>query len=505
MRIICPYCFEEFNDDDVLFRAETFFFEDELDDPEEIEENYSGEERRKALEDYKLKSSFMVGASQTYLDYWDKFNGTTETTRKRIGTRSSAQNIENYQKPIINPKDSSCVRFNNEDNTEVKKDRDGFLSSVEDVFGNYTDNRVCPFCHNPLPVNYGKYPVKFISVIGVTNSGKTVYLSSLMDNMVDYAAKVGMTPLTSESVNFFIETNKICKGQPLPQGTATMSLCQPLCYHLQYFHSKRRERETSTFVIYDIAGENCISMSSVKKYGKFILHSDGFIILEDPSQFKGFNRNAGQNMTDSVLKTIDNLFVGKEYCQIPLAMCISKSDLLLKTYFSKELSSMLQENVRSAEEFGGFNATDHNKISRMLDEFFFNQDVGTRTALKNNFGCFSYFAVSALNCKLESSDNPSESGGKTIVLAENPRPLRIEEPLYWLFYQFGFISSDTKVFDHAIVGEVHRLNAILARKEQERCEIRENIFTRRQIAMLDEDIRALKQDIDKLTNSILHL
>jgi GTPase SAR1 family protein len=505
MKITCPYCFEEFNDDDVLFRAETFFFEEELEDPEDIEECYSGEEKRKAIENYRLKSRFIVGASEKYTDYWKEFNGTTETTRKRSGVRSSSQNIENYQKPIIDPKDPTCVRFNNRDNTGVRKDSDNFLTSVEDVFGNYTDNRVCPFCHNPLPVSYGKFPIKFISVIGVTNSGKTVYLSSLMDNMVEYAAKVGMTPLTSDSVNFFLEANRIAKGQALPQGTATMSLCQPLCYHLQYYHSKRRERETSTFVIYDIAGENCISMSAVKKYGKFILHSDGFIILEDPNQFKGINRNAGQNMTDSVLKTIDNLFVGKDYCQIPLAMCISKSDLLINTYFSKELSSMLLENVRSAEGFGGFNAADHNRISRMLDEFYFSQDIGSRTALKNNFGCFSYFAVSALNCKLETSDKPSEKGGKSIILAENPHPLRIEEPLYWLFYQFGFISSDTEVFEHAIAGEIHRLNTILERKEKERSEIRESIFTRRQIAMLEEDIDQLKASIDRLTNSILHL
>ena len=41
-----------------------------------------------------------------------------------------------------------------------------------------------PHCHNPLPLpNYGKYPTIFISVVGITTCGKTVYLNQLLTRL----------------------------------------------------------------------------------------------------------------------------------------------------------------------------------------------------------------------------------------------------------------------------------------------------------------------------------
>ena len=414
-----------------------------------------------------------------------------------------SQFIENYKKPIISPKNRRVVIFDNEDGTGVKMDRDGFMSSVTDVFGGHTSSRVCPNCFNPLPRNYGKYPVKFISVIGITGAGKTVYLSSLLDNMHTYANVLGMTSLPSESVSFFIEQNKIQKDIVLPQGTLPERMSQPLCYHLQYFHQVKGLRETSTFVIYDIAGENCVDDESVENFGQFILHSDGIIVLQDPKQFTDIYGEA-HTMSDSVLKTINNLFVGTEYCSIPIALCISKCDRLIDdAMFKSDLIDMLTEPVKSAENFKGFCATDYNKISSAIDDFYRHHDTPTRTTLKTSFDCFNYFALSSLNCRLVESGETSEiSKEKILMPAETPHPMRIEEPLFWLFKQFGFINSDIEIKDHAIVGKIAQLN-----EQKQQCE-RELIVAqsrrigrKKHIQVCENNLNNISRQIQELLNS----
>ena len=470
--IICPYCFKEFRHDQVLFRAETCFFEEDILDADDLYDIIDENERDAARVENDLKKKFLVGVSREYEEYWSKYGGTTEKTRRK----SFSQNVENYQKPLIDPHDSTQVKFDNEDKSGVKLDADGYLTTVYDIFSNQTNNRVCPHCHNPLPMNYGKFPVKFISIIGITNAGKTVYLSSLFDNIYKYMGKIGMTPLPSESVDFFIESNKIKKGAVLPQGTSAQQMCQPLCFNLQYFDSHTYQNTKNTFVIYDIAGENCTDKNAIKNFGGFIEHSDGIIILEDPNQFEIIAEN-DQDMVGSVLRTINETFIGTDYCDIPIAMCISKSDILINNgFFDRKLCQKLTEDVNSAENQDGFNAKDYNKISNMLDQFYFDRDRPTRLELKNAFDNFNYFAVSALNCRLEPSSEIDGTGKTLYVPAEKPHPLRIEEPLYWLFYQFGFIHSDEEIVRHAVISDIDNLNKKIKAAKEEKAEIQKSLL-----------------------------
>ena len=501
-KIICPYCFEKFNHDDVLFRAETCFNEDDVLEDYEID-MMDGPDKEKTRYENDLKREFLIGEREEYKNYWARYGGTTEQTRRRTSSGSMTQFVENYKKPIISPKNRRVVKFDNADGSGVSYDRDDFLSSVTDVFGGHTSSRVCPHCFNPLPRNYGKYPVKFISVIGITGAGKTVYLSSLLDNMYEYADKVGMNPIHNDSVNFFIEQNKIQKDVVLPQGTLPERMSQPLCYHLHYFHQGKGVSETSTFVIYDIAGENCVDDRSVENFGQFILHSDGIIILQDPKQFQRIYGEA-HTMANSVLRTINNLFVGTDYCSIPIALCISKCDRLIDDgMFDGQLVEMLNEPVKSAENFKGFCAVDYNKISKAIDEFYRRQDNPTRTALRTSFDCFNYFAVSSLNCRLvESGETSDISQEKILMPAETPHPMRIEEPLFWLFNQFGFINSDTEITPHAIVGKIHALNEQKKLWEKELSEAQsKKFFKKKHVKECEDQINIITKQIQDLMNS----
>ena len=80
-------------------------------------------------------------------------------------------------------------------------DADGMVDSVVEFYGMETTERICPHCHNPLPPNYGKYKVHFIATVGITSSGKTVYLSQLLRRMDEYMSNVNVVTFDMTPAN----------------------------------------------------------------------------------------------------------------------------------------------------------------------------------------------------------------------------------------------------------------------------------------------------------------
>ena len=82
-----------------------------------------------------------------------------------------------------------------------------------------------------------------------------------------------------------------------------------------------------------------------------------------------------------------------------------------------------------------FNATQYNPIAEGLWNFMMNNEAGLEQMLYNNYSAYNYFAFTALGCDVED--------GKPVgpIL-----PKRIEEPLFWMFNQFGYIGENEPVF-----------------------------------------------------------
>ena len=210
-------------------------------------------------------------------------------------------------------------------------------------------------------------------------------------------------------------------------------------------------------------------------------------------------------MINSVLGTIIGLFVGKQYCEIPIALCISKADRLIEdNLFGEALSELLKSDVKSAADFHGFCASEYNEISKKLDDFYRIQDNPTRNALKTSFNNFNFFAVSSLNCHLSESDEHSDlNGEKMLMPTENPHPLRIEEPLFWLFNQFGFIKSDIPVIQHAIVGKIEKINMEIKELNNSRVELENSRFRigrNQRIKEINNLIQNKQQEIESLSH-----
>ncbi len=453
-KIICPYCFHEFSHTAVHFRMETVYDESELNDEgmteQEVNALPESDRKKRLLQQTNERKPFLSKDDEKYGKFWEIFQG--GTTEQSLG-RDAELPCQVYQLPIIDPSSPIASEAllvqpgRNEDFRPGKYliyDGDGMAIAVQDRLNKKSTNRrVCPFCHNPLPFQYGKYPVKFIAVIGVTGSGKTVYISQMLKNMGNYMSHVGITSFfTSDHETNFINANPVSLDKPLPPSTMAGSFSQPMFYDLQ----KREGNQvvTNTIVIYDIAGEDCQKAADMAKFAGYINHADGIMLLVDPTQLD-WAEGEMEAKADPVLvlNTIHGAIKWKIEaggCSIPVAVCVSKSDT-----YEDMIETCQYDIVPTVDQHGKrtflFNATDYNELEKELVK---RMNDTLHLALRNNYVHFNYFAFSATGGPTVEQTDPV-SGVSGTYLVTPPVPKRIAEPLLWLLYCFGFIHSDVRI------------------------------------------------------------
>lgn len=424
--IKCPYCFEEFSHQNVSFRSETGFSSEFISE-REIELEREEDEGRKI--DLRLiiqnARNYEIKKDRVYANFW-----------KRMVGDEDYENDKFCQMPCLNMDDVSS--------SEKIYDEDGFLEAIKDKAGRKTERRICPYCHNILPKFYGKYELKFISVVGITSSGKTVYLSQLIDNLEDDLVKVGCSVMYSAEATEFRKNHIVRKGYPLPAGTV-VRFVPPLFFTVQ-------GNRHVTLVAYDIAGEACVDVENITTYGSFIKNSDGILMLIDPGQFKKLHaalESTSAQITEdekasptAVIAAVHGAFTGgsRERSNIPIAVTISKSDMLFDvTDSAGDLLIPFNSNVRqdvSATPDKRFNYQDYQNVNADVSIMVSRQFPALHESVKNNFAKYGYFAVSALGCDVESMETDD---GLTWTPATDPMPLRIEEPFCWILKEWDVI------------------------------------------------------------------
>ena len=345
--IICPFCFEPFEQHQVVFRASRGFTKEEL---SEAEGQSSGgllaklgkenKDVHSLFQKFELeKSDENSKVDEKLLAYW----------KERGGSAGFVNDDKDWNLPHIDPadKDTYDRMIRRERVIQLEPDGDGFVRDGDDfiygVLDHYSGNeatkvRLCPHCHNPLPLtNYGKYPVMFIGVVGMTSSGKTVYLNQLLNDMSTALWGSGYEE-GDGNLNKF--GTAMSRSQALPGSTDAGIVRRPLAVNLE---PKNRDSliKPITMVFYDIAGELCVNpdgdvdlAKAQNTIGKHIAHCDGLIFLIDPEQIPVFakgdmDRHAIQNVV-RVVKQIrgQSMRSAESWDQVPVALCVTKSDLL---------------------------------------------------------------------------------------------------------------------------------------------------------------------------------
>ena len=455
--MVCPYCFKEMEDTEVLFRSEKVnlgecdILPEEYDDLADFIARYEGEDKDKILREYEDWAFFEAGPDEEYERFWKRFNGTTE-----FDPIDAHLGVDAYLRKVIDPKKPEHRKYLKDqgDGDYFIYDGQGMAIQIELLSGERCNRRVCRWCHNPLPANYGKTDVKFLSVIGIVGSGKTVYLSQLLRGMGNYARKAGLAAMvTGPSVRNFRKDNPVEVGEPLPGSTPEQRLQQPLFYELVRDLGGNR-KSTETIVMYDVAGEVFKSPQLIMHYAPFVEHADGVLLLIDPLQFDVVSSflSDGQERDNpaQILSVIHNIISKGDpdfKCPIPFAVCVSKVDEILDI-LSDNLRNLLARDVEGVKNAAGyelaeFNAKEYNPILKELTEFIETHNMDLANQMEANYSRYSYFAFTALGCEAE--DGVSETGEHFRCPAGPVIPKRIEEPLLWLFYALGFIKSNEHI------------------------------------------------------------
>lgn len=436
----CPFCFNPITPFATAFRAETVFTAQDLGSMDLTDAD------RARMEPYTEKLDI-------YLDrFWDTFPNSEPENEYR--THAVLHALKREEDGVIN-------------NQHFIIDEDGFPYGMVDTLGKATKRRICPHCHNELPHEYGKYPVKCISVVGITSSGKTVFLVQFLKYIVEYLTHINMVPIgLHDEIDNFIREHEVRADVSLPQGNTADKLTLPLPINVQHKITGKR----FTFVFYDVAGENCVKPDQLDKYGNFIKNADGTIMIIDPEQFAELfdivpskkKRRAEEDFEiykpDRVVQAMHDAFIGASARQdeksfVPVAIAISKSDKLKSFYANKNLETHIFEKINYTS-YPLYN----NQVRGLLFDDFRNLTVEIRDLLKpngsnnageiftnaieNDFMNAGYFAFSALN--VQPVEMYDENGDPYYMLDEVPGRIRIEEPFTWLLFKMGIIPAITK-------------------------------------------------------------
>lgn len=413
----CLYCLKKFRPANAPFRTTTVYTMQDFD-------NFTNEEKQE-------KEPFLEAADPVLGEFWSRF--------------PNSQPKSDYDKrPVLSNTDPRYLKG------VYKRDAEGFVNEAIDGEGRSTKVRICPLCHNVLPFEFGKYPVKYIAVVGITSSGKTVYLSQMLKKIKEILARVNYSVVGGYSeIEAFTESREITKGKPLPKSNTPDVFILPLPINVMNNATGKRY----TLVFYDIAGENCVNANNMEIYGRFVANADGIIMIVDPKQFTqlfflpGVNASEQVFSPEKVVEAMYDCFLsanntgGKS--QVPLAATLSKSDLLREGgAFSED--SILFEDIHYEEyDKPGFPYDDFNEVQSELESVFKSKESMQGeifvNALKQSFKNYAFFAFSALNCRAVRATN--SKGEAFSVIDEVPETIRIEESLLWIFHELKLIGK----------------------------------------------------------------
>lgn len=460
-KIKCPYCFEVFNDNEVHFRVptindpDTSVLPDWCDSIEDLMDSprLSPEQKTEMANAYWEANFYAPQSDEKYEKFWSAFDGgTTEPIpanhryppyRKRIIVPSKDRK---YLKPYNKDKPESIDSYFRRDSVG-NSNNETFVSEIKLFDDTECSERVCPKCHNPLPSLYGAYPVKFISIVGITHSGKTVYLSQFLKHFTDLLPEVGyQVPQFTPALSAFVKNNKVAVKEKLPAGTPPKSFQQPVICDIS------DENQRYTLVMYDVAGElfdiEKYPAAEVNKFAEFIRNSDAIMMLIDPMQFSRLwealpLEDEALASPNTAINTLNHL-LGNALKPIPFAACISKCDEIYEVMSDEYVRILKSDYVGIArtdfryKKQTKLNAEQINAYEEYLSDYVHQNNQAFNGLLATCFDDYSYFALSALGCSVDKA---------TSAPIGPIAPKRIMDPFYWIMYKLGLIGASDGVYN----------------------------------------------------------
>ncbi len=311
--------------------------------------------------------------------------------------------------------------------------------------------RVCPTCHNMIPPGAEEDGNKIFVILGPKGVGKSHYIAVLINQLKNSISSEfnGVLNAANDSTTIryrdvyyhrlFEEKRKLLPT--LSFGSSDDSR-EPLIFYLRILNGEKPQ--VFTFAFFDTAGEDLASTNRMMSLNlnAFISLASGIVYLVDPMQVKYINQRihvdnkpeVGPSATD-ILNNICQIIrankkiKGKDKIDIPIAVSLTKSDVLFKVPENEEESKVLiglSSALHIPREFGKFDKENFDQIDVELEEYI-RRTIGPEfLQTVRSFKDHSFFAVSALGC------NPTGSS-----LPRGVSPMRVEDPFLWLLSKEG--------------------------------------------------------------------
>ncbi|MGG4400418.1 hypothetical protein ABEW61_09845 [Paenibacillus amylolyticus] len=395
--IVCPYCFSKFSPEEAVFRAAHHRDDDE---------------------DYALGEDAKLNRY-----------------RERFGL-DTVFDMEAVLAPHDVPEEHRIYS-------------DNIVMGLNDRYGVVTRRRLCPQCHNELPVTAGKAPSNIISIIGASQVGKSVYMTSLIHTLQHYTADhfdAACMPLNAEISRRFradYEEPLFERGDLL-DSTQKEKLQEPFIFQFVF---KDEDKAPLTLVFFDVAGEGMVEQDYLGLHGQHIKNSAGILFMVDPLQIRSIRDKIRINLGNEpgewtprydeprdVVLTMFGDFIAyqdKAKTNIPTAVVLTKSDMLhsLKDDEGDYIKS--NSNVfRNMVHRDWFDLTEFENIDGEIRRFIEKVDRPFKGTMDVYFKDTAYFAVSALG------SNPVDMKLQGVV-----SPIRVDEPFLWLLYKLKYIEG----------------------------------------------------------------
>ncbi len=317
-----------------------------------------------------------------------------------------------------------------------------------------TNYRICPICHNRLPVHFGRADSRLIAMIGAKQSGKTVFMTVLIHELKHRVGRnldasiMGADEDTRKSFDRDYD-DRLYKQHALPDTTqrvAARSTRHPLVFSMTMQQPRgllSRPCEQQTILsFFDTAGEDLTSMEGVEQNVRYLRSANAIILLLDPLQMPGARSRALENailppagadldQPINVVTRVTQLLRGaltshpSQLIQIPIAVAFSKLDSLQHTF---QRDSPL---TRRREPQPRFDTQDsravHDQVQALLDDW---DGPQIDQLMRHNYARYRYFGISALGAPPQDANTVSQI-----------RPDRVHEPFLWLLSEFGTIRA----------------------------------------------------------------
>lgn len=425
--ILCPYCCNRFEPNQVHFRLKR--------PVGEVAENNSGDDDE--LEDLggligrkKSGSSGGKGSKEGKLfderlyNYYREFTELDEATAKEYSMQ-----LGFVEGDVSNPDNELEYRL---DDMQLF----GYVNEVK-FRDQILDERLCPYCHKPLIDGAGKHPMLMFSVIGDTNVGKSIYLTILEEMIVKtgcFNANMYFLGTEEEHGNLLGMNRQLIQLMKKPD--ATDGHVPPIPYQLNYLDPETNERRAVILILCDIPGEKCRDVNNLKEYGRHLKASNGLMFLMDPSRFSAVKNSISKGSELSQTQQMDVVYAINKFlvansmdsrCNIPTALIITKCDMLaeLPYFYADNTRSLLVDPDWVNKHRSFLNQDEIARINNGVRTFLENVgEAPIATAMSDLFTTHSLFINSALGGDIRDERGASVNG--------QWNPYRVTEAFYWI-------------------------------------------------------------------------